>query len=249
MKVDDFFRREYGTVAGVDEAGRGCIAGPVVAAAVVLFEDLEGVVDSKLLSPEKREELYRKIREKGIIGVGIASAEEVDIYNVFNATRLAMERAIGNLGLKPSFVIIDGKGLSLSVPSTCMVKGDRKSTLIGAASIVAKVLRDEIMREFSKVYPLFSFDKHKGYATKEHLEEIKKNGVLPIHRLSFQPILSWLTVNVLEDMVKGDAISKERFTRILNLMKGSSLGGRKRVDLGKEGTGGVFPLFETRRES
>lgn len=248
MKVDDFFRREYGTVAGVDEAGRGCIAGPVVAAAVILFEDLEGVNDSKLLSPKERERLYVEIREKAIVGVGIASAEEVDIHNVFNATKLAMERAVKNLGLKPSFVIIDGKGISLSVPSSCVVKGDRKSISIGAASIVAKVLRDEIMKEFSKFYPKFSFDRHKGYPTKDHLEEVRRYGILPLHRLSFQPILGWLTEETLERMFEKGLISRERFSRVLDLMKGSPSGGRKRVDLGQKGKKGCISLFETLRE-
>ncbi|WP_334099937.1 ribonuclease HII [Thermotoga petrophila] len=238
MGIDELYKKEFGIVAGVDEAGRGCLAGPVVAAAVVLEKEIEGINDSKQLSPAKRERLFDEIMGKAAVGIGIASPEEIDLHNIFNATKLAMNRALENLSVGPSFVLVDGKGIELRVPGTCLVKGDQKSKLIGAASIVAKVFRDRLMSEFHKMYPQFSFHKHKGYATKEHLNEIRKNGVLPIHRMSFEPVLELLTNDLLREFFEKGLISENRFEHIKNLLEA-----KKSVVFRKERTDHNLPLF------
>ncbi|PLV58404.1 ribonuclease HII [Thermotoga sp. KOL6] len=238
MRIDDFYKKEYGLVVGVDEAGRGCLAGPVVAAAVFLKENVEGINDSKQLSPKIREELFGMIMKKAVVGIGIATPEEIDILNIFNATKIAMNRALENLSVKPAFVLVDGKGIELNIPGVCLVKGDQKSKLIGAASIVAKVIRDRMMEKFSKIYPQFSFHEHKGYATKKHLDELKHHGVLPIHRMSFKPVLENLSGEILSEFLKKNLISKERFEKISNL-----LGARRNVVFRKEGVGHNLTLF------
>jgi ribonuclease HII len=244
VKVDDFYRKEYGVVAGIDEAGRGCLAGPVVAAAVILEYDIEEVRDSKLLTSKTREKLFDEIMEKAVVGIGMATPEEIDLQNIFNATKMAMNRALENLPVKPSFVIIDGKGLDLDVPGTCLVGGDRKSKLIGAASIIAKVVRDRLMEKLHDLYPEFSFHKHKGYATKDHLNEIRLHGVFPVHRMSFRPVLENLSRERLEDFLEKKLISRERFDRILGLLEA-----REGVAFGKERVGHNLTLFQTRGQS
>jgi len=153
MNIDDFYRKQFGKIAGIDEAGRGPLAGPVVASAVIIKEHIEGIKDSKVLSPERREELFQEILNKAVVGIGLATPEEIDLYNIFHATRIAMNRALENLAEKQDYVIVDGKWLRLSHPGTCVVMGDKKSESIGAASIVAKVVRDRIMRAYSRVFP------------------------------------------------------------------------------------------------
>ena len=177
-------------VCGVDEAGRGPLAGPVCAAAVILPIDTEikGLNDSKKLSEKKREELFPLITEKAIgYSVAFASVEEIEEHNILNATYLAMNRAIEGLGTPADFAFIDGNRVptGIKVPCETVVKGDSKSMSVAAASVLAKVTRDRLMLELDKAYPQYNFKKHKGYGTKEHTDLILKYGVSPVHRPSF----------------------------------------------------------------
>lgn len=175
-------------VCGVDEAGRGPLAGPVCAAAVILNEEIEGLNDSKKLSEKKREALFDEIKEKALsYSIAFASVEEIEEHNILNATYLAMNRAIDGLNVKADFALIDGNRVpaGISVPCETVVKGDAKSCSIAAASILAKVTRDRLMLEENKKYPEYNFKKHKGYGTKEHTDAILKYGMSPIHRPSF----------------------------------------------------------------
>lgn len=180
----------YKFICGVDEAGRGPLAGPVCAAAVILPIDceIEGLNDSKKLSEKKRELLFDVITEKAVAYcVAYGTLEEIEKYNILEATYLAMNRAIEGLSQKPDFALIDGNRIpkEISVPCETVVKGDMKSCSIAAASILAKVTRDRLMIEYAQKYPQYNFQKHKGYGTKEHYEAIKQHGVCEIHRLSF----------------------------------------------------------------
>ena len=177
-------------ICGVDEAGRGPLAGPVCAAAVILpiGLEIEGLNDSKKLSEKKREALYDVIIEKAIdYHIAFGSVEEIEEHNILNATYLAMNRAIEGLNIKADFALIDGNRIpaGITVPCETVVKGDAKSCSIAAASILAKVTRDRLMLEEDKKYPEYNFKKHKGYGTKEHTDAILKYGVSPIHRPSF----------------------------------------------------------------
>lgn len=185
----ELIQKGYACVAGVDEAGRGPLAGPVFAAAVILPEGeiIEGINDSKKLSPQKRDELYDIIREKAI-AVSSASVDEetIDEINILNATYLAMQKAVAGLDPKPDFVLVDGnRAPVLDIECDTLVKGDAKSISIAAASIVAKVERDRYIIEMAKKYPEYGFEKHKGYGTKEHCEAILKYGPSLIHRRTF----------------------------------------------------------------
>ena len=189
------FEREYrqkgfDIIAGIDEAGRGPLAGPVVAACVILSKDcmIEGVNDSKKLSEKKREELYDVITQKAISwGVGIIDNNIIDEINILNATRMAMKQAIENLAVKPEFIFIDAEKHvdTNGIPFLPIIKGDALSISIAAASIIAKVTRDRMMREYDKEFPCYGFEKHKGYGTKEHMQAIRENGLSRIHRRSF----------------------------------------------------------------
>ena len=177
-------------VCGVDEAGRGPLAGPVCAAAVILPEDceIEGLNDSKKLTEKKREVLYNVIIEKAVAySVAYGTLEEIEQHNILNATYLAMNRAIEGLNVPVDYALIDGNRVpnGIKVPCETVVKGDVKSCSIAAASILAKVTRDRLLLEYAKLYPEYGFEKHKGYGTAAHYDAIKKYGVLPIHRLSF----------------------------------------------------------------
>ncbi len=179
----------YDIVCGVDEAGRGPLAGPVYAAAVVLKkgQTIEGVNDSKKLSEKKREELFDKIvSECSALSVGTASEREIDEINILQATFLAMKRAVDGLSIKPDIALVDG---NQTPPLDCavktVIKGDAKSESIAAASIIAKVSRDRYMKEMAAKYPEYQFEKHKGYGTKLHYEMIEKYGICEIHRKSF----------------------------------------------------------------
>lgn len=180
-------------IAGVDEVGRGPLAGPVVAAAVILPDGsrMNGIRDSKKLAEKKRKEMFEKFKaRKAIMGIGIVDEDTIDRLNIFHAARLAMKNAVLNLRQTPDYLLIDGKiTLDLSHPQMGIVNGDIKSASIAAASIVAKVTRDEIMVEYDRKYPGYGFAKHKGYGTKEHLAFLKSLGPSPIHRLSFGPVL------------------------------------------------------------
>jgi len=179
----------FKNIAGVDEAGRGPLAGPVVAAAVILNKDviIPGINDSKKLSEAKREYLYDEIRAKAIsIGVGIVDEKIIDEINILQATLLAMKRAIETLAVKPDYLLIDAEKInSTKIPQLSIIKGDSLSISIGAASIIAKVERDRILVGYDKKYPEYGFGKHKGYGTKQHMDCIRKLGLLPIHRKSF----------------------------------------------------------------
>lgn len=180
----------YKYICGVDEAGRGPLAGPVCAAAVILPADvyIEGLNDSKKLSEKKREALYGVITEKAVAyGVAFGTLEEIEQLNILNATFLAMNRAIDELEVKPDYALIDGNRVpaGINIPCETVVKGDFKSASIAAASILAKVTRDRLLLRYDEEYPQYNFKKHKGYGTKEHYEAIKKYGVCEVHRLSF----------------------------------------------------------------
>ena len=180
----------FKSVCGVDEAGRGPLAGPVCAAAVILPEncEIEGLNDSKKLSEKKRNALYDVITEKAVAySVAYGTLEEIEKFNILNATYLAMNRAIDGLRVPADYALIDGNRVptDIKVPCETVVKGDAKSCSIAAASILAKVTRDRLMSEYAEKYPEYGFDKHKGYGTAAHYAAIKEHGVLPIHRLSF----------------------------------------------------------------
>ena len=179
----------YHVVCGVDEAGRGPLAGPVFAAAVILPQNLmiDGLNDSKKLSEKKREILYDKIKNLALTyAVAFATEHEIDEINILNATFLAMKRAVAKLNLKPDIVLVDGnKSPELEISTQTIVKGDSLSASIAAASILAKVERDRLMKNLSKKYPEYNFEKHKGYGTKMHIDLIKKYGPCEIHRKSF----------------------------------------------------------------
>lgn len=176
-------------ICGVDEAGRGPLAGPVCAAAVILPSGLEipGLTDSKKLTDMKRRELFPIIKEQAIAyGVGLASHEEVDEINILQATYLAMERALAQLTVRPDIALIDGnRAKDFGLPVRTVVKGDSLSMNIAAASILAKVTRDDLMLEMAKEYPEYSFEVHKGYGTKAHYEALRQHGASPIHRKTF----------------------------------------------------------------
>ncbi len=181
----------YKTVCGIDEAGRGPLAGPVYAAAVILPTglEIEGLNDSKKLSEKKREQLFPIICEKAIAySIGIATEKEIDEINILNATFLAMKRAVEGLSVKPDYALVDGNRypkISNDIKEEVVVKGDAKSMSIAAASILAKVSRDRFMLEVTKEYPQYCFEQHKGYGTKLHYEKILEYGPSPIHRMTF----------------------------------------------------------------
>ena len=183
-------------VAGVDEAGRGPLAGPVFAAAVILdpLRPIAGLVDSKTLSASKRDALYILIKESALSwSIAQASVEEIDRLNILQATLLAMQRAVESLPIQPDEVLVDGNRLpKLSMPAQAIVKGDSKVQAISAASILAKVERDKLMVDYYQRYPEFSFHIHKGYGTKQHLAEIGQFGFLDVHRRTFNPVKTLL---------------------------------------------------------
>ncbi len=179
----------YRYVAGVDEAGRGPLAGPVYAAAVILPENvrLDGINDSKKLSPKKRDELFDKIKEIAVAYSVCAIDEKIiDEVNILNATYMAMNCAVDDLAVRPDYVVIDGNGIKgMTFPHETIVKGDAKSMSIAAASILAKVSRDRYIVKIAEEYPEYGFEKHKGYGTKAHTDAILKYGLCPIHRRTF----------------------------------------------------------------
>lgn len=181
-----------GLLAGVDEAGRGPLAGPVVAAAVILDErmPIKGLADSKQLTPLRRERLYDEIRAKALCcSVAQASVEEIDQLNILQATMLAMRRAVVGLRLKPAKVLVDGNRLpSLDVLAEAIVSGDALVPSISAASILAKVTRDRLLCELHLQHPEYGFDRHKGYGTAEHMQALRVHGALAVHRRSFAPV-------------------------------------------------------------
>lgn len=181
-------------IAGVDEAGRGPLAGPVIAAAVILHPDklYLGVKDSKMLSPQKRESLFALICEQALAwAIGRAEVEEIDSLNILQASLLAMQRAVGALAVRPARVLVDGnKSPVLDIPTECIIDGDKYELCISAASILAKVSRDREMQLLDQQFPNYGFAQHKGYGTAVHLQALKKWGPCAIHRQSFSPVRS-----------------------------------------------------------
>ena len=180
-------------IAGVDEVGRGPLAGPVVAAAVILPKacKIPGLNDSKKIPKSKHKEIYEAVLQNAIaIGIGIKDNQVIDQVNIYEATKLAMMEAIGQLEPQPQHLLIDAMKLDLPIPQTSIIKGDANSLSIAAASIVAKVTRDQMMEEFDKEYPGYDFAQNAGYGTAKHLAGLDKLGVTPIHRRSFEPIKS-----------------------------------------------------------
>ena len=185
----EWFQKGYTCICGVDEAGRGPLAGPVCAAAVILPCDLviPGLDDSKKLSDKKRRELFPLIKEQAAaFGIGMATHEEIDSFNILQATYLAMERALSALGAKPDLALIDGnRAKDFGIPVETVIKGDSLSMNIAAASVLAKVTRDDLMLQMAVEYPAYGFEIHKGYGTKAHYEALREFGPCPIHRMSF----------------------------------------------------------------
>jgi ribonuclease HII len=180
-----------GPVAGVDEAGRGPLAGPVVAAAVVLDPDNipDGIADSKALDAEARRRVYERILAVARVGIGVADVVRIDVDNILNASLWAMAQAVARLDCAPKLVLIDGnKAPPLDFPTRTIVQGDARCLSIAAASIVAKVARDAMMTELARSFPNYGFDRHKGYGTPEHQAAIARYGVTPHHRRSFRPV-------------------------------------------------------------
>lgn len=188
---NDLYQQGKEYIAGVDEVGRGPLAGPVVAAAVIMPKNcyIEGVTDSKKLSAKKRALLKKEI-ESNALAIGIAFVDEktIDEVNIYQASKLAMIEALNKLEIKPDVVLVDAMPLELEMPSISIIKGDEKSFMIGCASIIAKETRDDFMIELDKKYPEYEFAKHKGYPTKAHIEAVKKYGILEIHRKTYRPI-------------------------------------------------------------
>ena len=186
---NEIYGEGYRLICGVDEAGRGPLAGPVYAAAVILPRGLvlEGLDDSKKLTEKKREALFEPIREQAVAcGIASASVEEIETLNILNATFLAMNRAIEKLNPMPELTLIDGnRNTGITFPSRCVVKGDARCADIAAASVLAKVSRDRFMLEMAKQYPRYRFEQHKGYGTKLHYDMLREYGPSPIHRMSF----------------------------------------------------------------
>ena len=186
---NSFYSEDIRVICGVDEAGRGPLAGPVCAAAVILPKDLElpGLTDSKKLTDKKRRELFPLIQEQAIAyGIGFATEQEIDEINILQATFLAMQRALDQLDLKPDLALIDGnREKDFGVPVKTVVKGDSLSANIAAASILAKVTRDNLMKELAETYPQYGFEIHKGYGTKAHYAALREFGPSPIHRMTF----------------------------------------------------------------
>ena len=193
------YSKGYGNVAGIDEAGRGPLAGPVVAAACILPKGLliPGVDDSKKLSPRRRRELYLYLIEHPDIqyGVGIVSEKEIDRINILEATKIAMLETVKNLKTVPDYLLVDGlKLIHPEIPSEKIIKGDQLSLSIAAASIIAKETRDELMKELHAAYPVYGFDKHAGYGTAFHRKAIEMHGPCDAHRMTFEPVKSKFTI-------------------------------------------------------
>ena len=201
-KIEDNYKYEkelmkngINLIGGVDEVGRGPLVGPVVAACVILPDkfELDGLTDSKKLSEKKRDIFYDKIIKQALsIGIGIIDEKKIDEVNIYEATKLAMKKAIANCNLKPEHILIDAMPLELDIPTTSIIKGDLKSITISAASVIAKVTRDRMLIELDKKYPMYDFKNNKGYPTKKHLDAIDKYGIIEEHRKSYSPVDNYI---------------------------------------------------------
>ncbi|MGX7198850.1 ribonuclease HII [Enterococcus nangangensis] len=191
----DLRQHGYQAIAGIDEVGRGPLAGPVVAAAVILPVDCDllEVNDSKQLSLKKREELFTKIQAEALaIGIGIQDQDVIDRVNIYQATKLAMMEAVEKLAIPADYLLLDAMKLDLPLPQTSLIKGDARSVSIAAASIIAKVTRDHLMADYDKLYPGYGFAHNAGYGTAEHLAGLAAEGITPIHRKTFAPVKEYL---------------------------------------------------------
>jgi len=199
----DLWSKNINNICGIDEVGRGCLAGPVYSAAVVLdqntnFEskDFNEINDSKKLSEKKREKLFDYIIDISKFGIGICTVEEIDHLGIQEAVKVSMIRAVESLEIQPDHLLIDNMKLELDIPQTSIIKGDQISKSISSASIIAKVSRDNLMKnQISNNYPMYKFEKNKGYGTKEHMDAIKTFGITKQHRKSFEPIKSMIENN------------------------------------------------------
>ena len=228
LESDKKYYSKYNLIAGIDEAGRGPLAGPVVAASVIFEKNIsiDGVNDSKKISSKKRDLLYDKIIDKALyIGIGIVHSKEIDEINILNATKKAMELSILDLGINPDFLLIDGNQIELSdYKQESIIKGDTKSFSIASASIIAKVTRDRMMENYAKILPDYGFQNHKGYGTKKHIESIVENKSSIIHRKSFNPVSNhlpsfnyYIKNNILDKLliqVAGDYLIKNNYSII-----------------------------------
>ena len=192
----DLYKQGLTLIAGVDEVGRGPLAGPVVAAAVILPQGckIKGLNDSKKIPKKKHLEVFQAVQDQTLsIGIGIIDNQVIDQVNIYEATKLAMKEAISQLSLQPQHLLIDAMKLDLPISQTSIIKGDANSLSIAAASIIAKVTRDELMKDYDSQFPGYDFSANAGYGTARHLEGIEKQGITPIHRLSFEPIKSMVS--------------------------------------------------------
>ena len=192
MNERGLFAEGFRAVAGVDEVGRGCLAGPVVAGAVILDRDepIRGICDSKLLPPSDRERLARQIAARAVaFALGVVDPVEIDRTDILKATLVAMRRAVEALRVRADFVLVDALTIpGIAIPQRGIVRGDRLSASIAAASIVAKFYRDEMMLSFHSLYPAYGFDQHKGYGTRDHLDALRRHGPTPLHRTTFRGV-------------------------------------------------------------
>lgn len=191
-----FKQQGYSLIAGIDEAGRGPLAGPVVAASVILPSNaqLYGLTDSKQLTEKDRNYFYQKIKEVAIsYYIQVISNEEIDSINIYEATKKAMTGAIESMDIQPDYLLVDAVPLSLEIPTTTLTKGDQKSVSIAAASVLAKVYRDAYMSAVAEEYPQYNFDSHKGYGTRAHLDAMQIHGITPYHRKTFTPVKQAMT--------------------------------------------------------
>jgi ribonuclease HII len=184
----------YDAIAGIDEVGRGPLAGPVVTAAVIITPDFDVPVnDSKQLTPHRRAELFGAIISQACaVAIGVRSSEDIDRYNIYHATELAMADAVRNLRVQPDYLLVDAMTVPVDLPQSKLIKGDARSASIGAASIVAKVVRDRLMDMYDQIYPGYDFTDNAGYGTAKHLAGMAAHGITPIHRRSFGPVQKYL---------------------------------------------------------
>ncbi len=214
-EFDEKYKKAYGKIIGIDEVGRGSLAGPVVVAAVLLDTFIEGIDDSKKVSPKKREILAGEIMKRSKFAIGIATPYEVDIHNVLGSTKIAMERAFKKLGVN-GFAIVDGPEIGLHFDHECIVRGDSISPSIAAASIVAKVYRDGIMRKLSRFFDLYDFEHNVGYGTKKHITALEKYGPTLFHRFSYAPVYKNIDHDKLEKWIEEGKLSKDRLKHFDN---------------------------------